>query len=149
MSHSSKPCPASHGGGGRAGPPSEPLWHSAVASAHRLTASATAAVAGRGGMHSCIGSSHFRHKEHVIRTAIGIPQDTEFTSLEHKSASHTKETQAEKLHTKPKHVANCSIQASPDRDTETASLSLPPTHDMNSTQGHCSTQQLHPGPATG
>lgn len=31
------------------------------------------------------------------------------------------------------------MQASPDRDTETASLSLPPTHDMNSTQGHCST----------
>lgn len=56
MSHSSKLCPASHGGGGGAGPPSEPLWHSAVASAHRLTASATAAVAGRGGMYVCVES---------------------------------------------------------------------------------------------
>lgn len=98
---------------------------------------------------SCIGSwlgQTAGHTEHVIRVAIGIPQATGFTSPEHKSASHTKETPAQRLHTKPKHVADCSIQASPDRDTETASLSLPPTHDMNSTQGHCSTRQLQLSP---
>lgn len=91
---------------------------------------------------SCIGSWLGRaagHTERVIRTAIGIPEATRFTSPLHKSASHTKETRVQKLHTKPKHVADCSMQASPDRDTETASLSLPPTYDMNSTQGHCST----------
>lgn len=55
MSHSSEPCPSPQGGG-RAVPLSEPLWQGAVASAHWLTASATAAVAGRGGMYVCVES---------------------------------------------------------------------------------------------
>lgn len=55
MSHSSEPCP-SPWGGGRAVPLSEPLWQGAVASARWLAASATAAVAGRGGMYVCVES---------------------------------------------------------------------------------------------
>lgn len=54
-----------------------------------------------------------RHTEHVIRAATGIPQATGFTFPEHKSASHTKETPTRRLHTKPKHVADCSMQGQP------------------------------------